>query len=310
MSKKLLSIVIPAYREEKNISYIYKELLLVLVDLMHYDYEIIFVNDGSPDLTWLEIENLCENDTRVKGVNLSRNFWHQAALSAWLDLVQGDVIVSMDCDMQHPPKIIQEMIQKYEMGNDIVYARVIDREVWFLKKYTSIWYYKILSLISDTEIPRNVWDFRLINRRVLDVFRWLKEKDRYIRGMMAWMWFKHDFVDFYIPKRIHGSSSYTWKKMWKLASDGILNFSTFPLKVGAFLGISMILLSFLFFIYVVFDSLIFHVQYPLYKWLSIVWFWVMGLQFIFMWIIGEYVGRIYNESRERPIYIIMNKKNI
>ena len=124
------------------------------------------------------------------------------------------------------------------------------------------------------------------------------------------MWFKHDFVDFYIPKRIHGSSSYTWKKMWKLASDGILNFSTFPLKVGAFLGISMILLSFLFFIYVVFDSLIFHVQYPLYKWLSIVWFWVMGLQFIFMWIIGEYVGRIYNESRERPIYIIMNKKNI
>jgi hypothetical protein len=202
------------------------------------------------------------------------------------------------------------MIQKYEMGNDIVYARVIDREVWFLKKYTSIWYYKILSLISDTEIPRNVWDFRLINRRVLDVFRWLKEKDRYIRGMMAWVWFKHDFVDFYIPKRIHGSSSYTWKKMWKLASDWILNFSTFPLKVGAFLGIFMILLSFLFFIYVVFDSLIFHVQYPLYKWLSIVWFWVMGLQFIFMWIIGEYVGRIYNESRERPIYIIMNKKNI
>ncbi len=310
MSKKLLSIVIPAYREEKNISYIYKELLLVLVDLMHYDYEIIFVNDGSPDLTWLEIEKLCENDIRVKGVNLSRNFWHQAALSAWLDLVQGDVIVSMDCDMQHPPKIIQEMIQKYEMGNDIVYARVIDREVWFLKKYTSIWYYKILSLISDTEIPRNVWDFRLINRRVLDVFRWLKEKDRYIRGMMAWVWFKHDFVDFYIPKRIHGSSSYTWKKMWKLASDGILSFSTFPLKVGAFLGIAMILLSFLFFIYVVFDSLIFHVQYPLYKWLSIVWFWVMGLQFIFMWIIGEYVGRIYNESRERPIYIIMNKKNI
>lgn len=310
MHQKLLSLVIPAYREEKNISYIYGELLLVLEKLSGYDFEIIFVNDGSPDKTWHEIEKICTSDTRVKWVNLSRNFGHQAALTAWLDITSGDVIISMDCDMQHPPGIILEMISKYEKGNDIVYARVLDRDVWFLKKNTSLLYYRILSFISDTDIPRNVGDFRLMDSKVLEVFRSLKEKDRYIRGMIAWVGFKYDFVDFYIPKRIHGTSSYTWKKMWKLASDGIMNFSTFPLKIGAFLGGIMIWLSIFFFLYIVYDTVFRHVPYPLYKWISVAGFGVMWLQFILMWILGEYIGRIYNEVRERPLYIVKEKKNI
>ncbi len=307
---QLLSIVIPAYREEKNISYIYSELVPVLSTLEWYDYEVIFVNDGSTDKTWQEIERLCKSDKRVKWVNLSRNFGHQAALTAWLDIARWDAVVSMDADMQDPPELIIKMLEKWVQWDEIVYARRKNRNDGFLKKYTAILYYKILSSISDTEIPRNVGDFRLVDRKVLDVFKNLKEKDRYIRGMFSWLWFRTGFVDFNRPERIHGETGYTWKKMLKLASDGILNFSTFPLKIGAFMGGIMIFLSLLFFLYVLQDALIYKVEYPLYKWLSIAGFGVMWLQFIFMWILGEYIWRIYNETRERPIYIVRERKNI
>lgn len=310
MSHKILSIVIPAYREEKNISYIYSELLPILQSLHHeYHYEIIFVDDGSPDATWHEIEKLCEWDEHVRGVRLSRNFGHQAALSAGLDVAQWDAVVSMDCDMQDPPSLIIEMLEKWEQWDEIIYARRKNRKDGFFKKYTALLYYKILSKISDTEIPRNVWDYRLIDKKVLEVFKNLKEKDRYIRGMFSWLWFQTGFVDFNRPERVHGETGYTLGKMWKLASDGILNFSTFPLKIGAFLGIFMIILSFLFFCYITWDATINDVYYPLYKWLSVAGFGVMGLQFILMWILGEYIGRIYNETRERPLYIVKKNKN-
>lgn len=309
---KLLSIVIPAYREEKNISYIYSELVPILSTLEWYDYEIIFVNDGSPDKTWQEIEKLCESDTRVKWINLSRNFGHQAALTAWLDIARWDAVVSMDADMQDPPEVVTQMIKKWQEWYEIVYARRKNRNDAFLKKYTAILYYKILSKISDTEIPRNVWDFRLIDKKVLTVFKGLKEKDRYIRGMFSWLGFKTGFVDFNRPERIHGETGYTWKKMMKLASDGILNFSTFPLKIGAFIGMFMILLSVVFFLYMIVWTIIVWdlTYYQLYKWISVAGFGFMGLQFIFMWILGEYIWRIYNETRERPIYIIREKLNI
>lgn len=311
MTKKLISIVVPAYREEKNIFLLYDEVSRVLAQKKDtYTYEIVFINDGSPDHTWEKIAELCAKYDWVKGINLSRNFGHQAALSAWLDVVEWDVIVSMDADMQDPPSLILDMITRWEKWYDVVYARRVNRNDNFVKKYTAIVYYKILSLVSDTQIPRNVGDFRLIDKKVLLVFRWLKEKDRYIRGMFAWLWFKTDFVDFNRPERIHGETGYTWKKMFKLASDGILNFSTFPLKIGAFIGIFMIVLSAFFFMYIVLDTLITGVYYPLYKWLSIAGFGVMGLQFIFLWILGEYIGRIYNETRERPLYIVSERINI
>ena len=310
MSKKLLSIVIPAYREERNISYIYSELRPILDSLHHdYHYEIIYVNDGSPDGTWKEIEKLCESDEHVKGIDLSRNFGHQSALSAGLEVARWDVIISMDADMQDPPSIIREMIEKWENGNEIVYARRKNRNDRFLKKYSALAYYKILSMISDTDIPRNVGDFRLIDKKVLEVFNNLKEKDRYIRGMFSWLGFKTGFVDFNRTERIHGETGYTWTKMWKLASDGIMNFSTFPLKIWAFIWFFMIALSIVFFAYITIDSLWNGVYYPLYKWLSVIGFGVMGLQFIFMWILWEYIGRIYNETRGRPLYIVKKKKN-
>ena len=171
-------------------------------------------------------------------------------------------------------------------------------------------YYRLLANISETQIPRNVGDFRLISPKVLKTFLQLPEKDRYIRGIFAWLGYSYSFVDFDRPERIHGQTGYTWKKMWKLATDGILNFSTFPLKIGLILGIIMMFLSFGFFVYVTIDFFVRDTYYPLYKWLTIGMFGFMGLQFIFMWILGEYIGRIYNETRNRPIFIISEKINI
>ncbi len=309
-NKKLISIVLPAYREEKNIVIIYEELIKILYTIKdRYEYEIIYVNDGSLDNTWSEIVKICEKDKNVKWINLSRNFGHQWAITAWLHNASWDIIVSMDCDMQHPPEVILKMIEKWEEWYEIVYARVLNRDVGLFKKHSSKIYYKFLSYISDINIPRNVWDFRLINKKVLKEFIKLLEKDRYIRWMFAWMWFKTAFVDFKIPKRIHWKSSYTFKKMVKLAMDGILNFSTFPLKIWAIIGFFMMFLSFLFFCYIFIDTVFNKVVYPLYKWLSVIGFWFMWLQFVFMWIMGEYIGRIYNETRDRPIYIESEKVN-
>ncbi len=310
MEKKVISVVLPSYREEKNISLIYEELVKIFKLLeKKYNYEIIFINDWSPDNTWNEIVKLCKNDLRVKWINLSRNFGHQWAISAWLHNASWDAIISMDCDMQDPPFLVVDMIQEWENGFEVVYARRTNRNDNFFKKHTAIWYYKFHAQISDTDIPRNVWDFRLIDKKVLQAFLKLSEKDRYIRWMFARIWFRTTFVDFDRPERIHWETWYTWKKMIKLAMDGILNFSTFPLKIWAFIGFFMIIVSFLFFCYIFYDATFNNVIYPLYKWLSVLWFGFMWLQFIFMWILGEYIWRIYNETRDRPVYIESEKVN-
>ncbi len=306
--KQKISIIIPAYKEEKNISLVYlasKKILSSISD--KYNYEIIFINDGSNDSTWKEILKIAEKDNNTKWLNLSRNFWHQQALTAWYMKASWDIIISMDADMQDPPILILKMIKKWEEWYEIVYARKKNRHDKFLKKYTAILYYKILSKVSDTQIPRDVWDFRLINKKVLNSFKQLKEKDRYIRWMFAWMWFKTTFVDFDRPERIYWETWYTWRKMIKLAMDWILNFSTFPLKIWAIIWVFIIILSMFFFLYITYDFFINWIDYPLYKWINIVLLWFMWLQFIFMWILWEYIWRIYNETRKRPLYIVSEK---
>lgn len=310
MDKKLISIVLPAYREEKNIPLVYKEIKNVVDDISNYDFEIIFVNDWSPDGTWEAIKKLAKQDKIVKWIDLSRNFWHQWALTAWYNHAKWDAIISMDCDLQDPIDIAIKMVFEWEKWYEIVYARRKNRNDWFIKKYTAILYYKILSYISDTNIPRNVGDFRLIDKKVLKEFLKLWEKDRYIRWIFAWLWYKYTFVDFDRPERIHWKTWYTWWKMIKLAMDWVLNFSMLPLRLWFVIGMIMIIVSIIFFIYIFIDFFIRGVDYPLYKWLSVVWFWVMWLQFIFMWIIWEYVWRIYNETRDRPVFIAREKINL
>ena len=275
-----------------------------------YDLELIFVDDGSRDRTWARIQELAAADARVHALSLSRNFGHQAALTAGLHHSRGEAIVSMDCDLQDPPEVIPALIAKWRAGNQIVYARRSARVDTAFKRITADLYYRLLSLTSEVDIPRNVGDFRLISRDVLRSFLRLNEHARYLRGMVAWLGYKHDFVDFERPDRLHGETHYPLRRMLTLAMDGLLNFTFVPLKIGMWIGVLSMLISVTFLVYMVVDIALHHVDYPLYKWLTVLLFGFMGLQFMFLWIIGEYIGRIYYDVRRRPLYIIGERVNL
>ena len=303
--KPIYSIIIPIHNEEGNIHPLHNKLSKVMNKLKK-DYEIIFVNDGSTDNSLGKIKKLTEKDKKIKIINLSRNFGHQVALTAGLDYASGKAIITLDGDLQDPPKIIPLMIKSWEKGNEIVYARRKRRKDSFFKKHSAILYYKLLNKFSETEIPRNVGDFRLIDRKVLDELKKMGEQSRYLRGMVAWLGFKSTYIDFDRPKRKTGKTNYNLKKIFKLGMDGVMNFSFLPLKMGLFLGIASILAGLVFLTYMITDTLssgIFGL-YPLYKWLSVGFLMMFGLLFILIWILGEFIGRIYNETKKRPLYII------
>lgn len=310
--KSLISIVVPCYNDEKNLTPLYKQLDKILLSDDTYSFQLVLVNDWSHDKTWEWIKKLSESDKRIIWLNLSRNFGHQWALTAWLEKATWEAIISMDSDLQDPVEVARDMIIEWEKWFEVVYARRTDRNDSFLKNQTAILYYKILSLISDTRIPRNVGDFRLIDKKVLKAFLRLKEKDRYIRGMFAWLGFKTWYVDFVRPERTQWQSWYTLRKLFQLAMDGVLSFSMFPLRIWFIIWIIMIILSLIFSTFMATQVIISWdiYLYQLYKWISVIGFWVMGLQFIFIWILWEYIWRIYNETRERPVYIISDTVNI
>lgn len=302
------TFIIPVYNEEKNIPLIYEK-INKLMGTVDGEYEFIFVNDGSKDQSLFVLAKFALDDKRVKYINFSRNFGHQAALSAGLQYAEGDAIITLDCDLQDPPEVVIDMIKKWKDGNDIVYARRRNRSDTFFKKYSAIVYYKFLDKFSDVKIPRNVGDFRLIDKKVADVIKSMPEKARYLRGMVAWVGFKCDFVDFDRPERIHGETGYTLSKMLKLAMDGLFNFSLLPLRVGLTLGFFSIIAGFIFLIYMCADIIFFSKVYQLYKFLIVILFIFMGFSFIINWIMGEYIGRIYEEIKHRPLFIIENKVN-
>lgn len=302
------SFVIPAYNEENNIPIVYDKILKLMSNISS-DYEIIFVDDSSKDSSLEVLKKIAKKNKKVKVLSFSRNFGHQAALTAGLDYALGDAIISLDCDLQDPPEVIAEMIKKWKQGYEVVYARRRNRHDNLFKKYTAIIYYKILDKFSEVKIPRNVGDFRLVDRKVLNALKGMKERARYIRGLVAWLGFKYTFVDFDRPERIHGETNYTLNKMIRLAMDGILNFSLLPLKIGLVLGMLSMTLGFFALIYMLGDIIINRVPYPLYKWLSVITIMFMGFQFMLIWILGEYVGRIYDESKARPLYVVRHKEN-
>lgn len=302
---KHVSIILPIFNEEANILAIYSALTDIMYSVAQlYTYEIIFVNDGSRDNSWLLIQKLAQQDAHIVALNFSRNFGHQMALTAGYTIAQGDAIITMDADMQDTPTLIIEMLQQWQHGSDIVYARRIDRKDNWLKRITAHWYYTFLDHIADVKIPRNVGDFRLIDKKVLDTLQQCNEKARYLRGMVAWTGFKHSFVDFQRPNRTHGITGYTWQKMIKLAFDGVTGFSIFPLKVAAYVGFFVIASGTCMFLYITLDALLHDVFYPLFKWLVTIIYIFMGIQFILLWFLGEYIGRIYEQQKNRPLYIV------
>lgn len=305
-NEKSISIVIPVYNEQENISAIYTQVTTILQTLQPlYFYELIFVNDGSKDASWPILSTLAQQDSCVKVINFSRNFGHQAALTAGYAHAKGDAVITMDADLQDTPTLLLDMIRAWEKGFRIVYARRIDRKDNPLKRWTAYLYYALLDSVADVRIPRNVGDFRLLDRKVVAFINQMPERSRYLRGMVAWTGFSHTFVDFKRPDRTAGISGYTWTKMFKLALDGLTGFSTIPLKLALYAGVCMVtagmgLLGFMFIVTMIYSS----VEYSLVTWCMPIVMLFIGIQSLSIWALGEYVARMYEQQKGRPLYII------
>jgi len=309
---KKISVVIPMYYEEEVADECYKRVSNVLKSLENYLYEIIFVNDGSKDKTLEILENIAQNDKNVKVISFSRNFGHQCAVTAGIKYVTGDAIVIIDADMQDPPELIKDMLKLWEDGNEVIYAKRKTREGESkFKLFTAKMFYKTLNGLSDVDIPKDTGDFRLVDRKVIDVINSMPEHNKFLRGLFSWVGFKQTPFEYERKERFAGKTKYPLKKMLKLAADGIISFSAKPLKLVGVLGLISILISIIILIYSVI-SYIFSLNELTAGWTSIMVTVTLfsGVQLLSIWIMSEYIARIYDESKKRPQYIIDKKINI
>lgn len=308
---KKISVVIPMYYEEKVVTECYNRLKNVLEKLNNYDYELIFVNDGSQDNTLNLLEEIATQNKKVKVISFSRNFGHQAAVTAGLKFITGDAIVIIDADLQDPPERIPEMLKLWENGYEVIYGKRKSRKgESAFKLLTAKMFYTTLNALSNVEIPKDTGDFRLVDRKVVDVVNQLPEHNKFLRGLFSWVGYKQTPFEYERQERFAGKTKYPLKKMLKLASDGIISFSTKPLKIVGYIGILSILLSIAILIYSLI-SFAFKLNDLTAGWTSImvtVTFFA-GIQLISVWIMSEYVGRIYDETKKRPEYIIDKKIN-
>ena len=312
MEKKKVTLVIPMYYEEKVVEECYKRVKSNLEKLTNYEHEIIFVNDGSKDKTLELLEKIAENDKCVKIVSFSRNFGHQAAVTAGLQYVTGDAIVIMDADLQDPPELIPDMLKLWEEGNEVIYGKRKSRDgESAFKLLTAKMFYKTLNALSDVEIPQDTGDFRLVDRKVVDTINKLPEHNKFLRGLFSWVGYKQVPYEYERQERFAGKTKYPLNKMLKLASDGIISFSTKPLKLVGALGIISIIISIAILLYALI-SYACKLNQLTAGWTSImvaITFFA-GVQLLSIWIISEYIGRIYEETKQRPQYIIKEKINI
>lgn len=306
---KKISIVIPAYNEEGNVAMIHQKIKEVFSGLSNYDFEIIFVNDGSRDATQQKLEELSQQYDEVKFIEFSRNFGHQPAVKAGMDLAHGNAVISMDGDLQHPPELITKMIEKWEEGYDVVLTvRTYPKEISFFKRKTSDFFYKLLSSLSDVNLTKGGGsDFRLLDASAVEVMRKFNEDDLFLRGLTSWMGFKQTAIDFTANERVAGESSYNLKKMVTFAFTGITAFSVKPLYIAAYLGFLFSAISVLGYGIYVIHSFVTHTEIS--GWASLIMTIVFfgGLQLIILGIIGIYLGKIFKQVKERPNYIIKNK---
>ena len=309
---KKISIVIPMYFEEEVANECYYRTKDVLESINNYEYEIVFVNDGSKDKTLEILEKIAEENKNVKVISFSRNFGHQAAVTCGLKYTTGDAVVIMDADMQDPPEVIVDMIKLWEDGNEVIYAkRKIRKGETKFKLFTAKMFYKLLNGLSDVEIPKDTGDFRLADKKVVEVINSLPEHNKFLRGLFSWVGFKQIPLEYERKERFAGKTKYPLKKMLKLASDGITSFSTKPLKVLGVLGIISIFVSVILLIYALF-SFAFKLNSITPGWTSLMVTitFLGGMQLLSIWLISEYIGKIYDESKGRPEYIIDKTINI
>ncbi len=310
INKKLISIVSPAYNEAENIPLIVEEVKRVMVGLKEkYDFEYILVNDGSTDNTWEAILKEAKKDPRIKGICFSRNFGHQMALTAGLDHAKGDAVIYCDSDLQHPPNIFPKLIKEWERGFDVVHTKRVKTEGEpFFKRLMSNLFYKVVNRFSNVRIEEGMADFKLLDKKVLGKLSYMREHDRFLRGMIPWLGFKSSIVEYNANKRIHGTSWYSFRRNLHFAKSGILAFSVKPLKYIGYLGILLVAFSILLIVYFGIRSIIFGswLLSPIFTFTVLNTF-LMGLSLVSLGIIALYVSNIYYEVLDRPLYVISDR---
>ncbi|MBA1204479.1 glycosyltransferase family 2 protein [Pseudomonas capeferrum] len=304
--KRKISLVSPFYNEEKGVQAFFARINQVFAPLRErYDLEVIAINDGSRDQTYRELLKAQADNAYLTIVDLSRNFGKEAALSAGLDFATGDAVVPIDSDLQHPPEVVLDLIQQWEEGAEVVLAKRIDRETDRpIQKITANWFYKLHNCISDINIPADVGDFRLMDRKVVDALKTLPESRRFMKGLFAWVGFNSTVIEYKVAPREHGTTSFNTWKLWNFAIEGITNYSSAPLRVWTYLGCAVSALSFLYAVYLLIKTLFFGADTPGYASIMITILFASGVQLIGIGVLGEYVGRIFAESKNRPVYIV------
>lgn len=300
-----ISILVPCYNEESALNLFYERTANVINRLQEYDFEFLFVNDGSRDGTLSIMQELHKRDVRVSYLNLSRNFGKEIAMTAGIDYLHGDAAIIMDADLQDPPELIPKMIYWWQQGYDDVSAKRSSRAgESFFKKWTSHTFYRILQHLTDIPIQPDVGDFRLLDKQCLDAVRLMRESQRYNKGIFSWIGFRKKEIMFDRAPRISGKSKWNYWKLMNLAIEGITSFSIAPLRAASFIGCSFALLALIYMAYIIIRTLIYGGDVPGYPSLISIILFIGGIQLLFLGIIGEYLGRIFNESKFRPLYFV------
>ncbi len=305
-----LSIIVPMYNEELAIDEMYSRIAGVLHDV-ELSYEIVMVDDGSRDNTLSKAKEICSRDNRVRLIRFSRNFGHQIAITAGMDRARGQVIAIIDADLQDPPEVILKMIEKWKKGYQVVYGKRIKRKGEnLLKRGTAAIFYRVLRKMTAIDIPLDTGDFRLVDKKVVEQLRQMRERNRFVRGMVSWVGFKHCEIEYVREKRFAGKTKYPFKKMLKFAVDGMLSFSEIPLKLSSIFGFVCSALSFFLAVIAIVVKLSFPEKViPGWASIFVASVFLGGIQLICIGILGEYLGRIYDEIKGRPLYIIDEEIN-
>jgi polyisoprenyl-phosphate glycosyltransferase len=300
----LISVVVPVFNESAVVRAFHERASSVLSAISDFHYELVFVDDGSRDDTWAQLKSIAVNNPRIRLLKFSRNFGHQIAISAGIDHARGDCVVVTDVDLQDPPEVIPQLVAKWRDGFDVVYGRRVGRDgETMMKRMTAAAFYRLLAKVSKIEIPGDVGDFRLMSRRVVDELKKLREKDRFVRGLVSWIGFRQTGVDYQREKRHAGETKYRYRDMLQFAIDGVASFSTAPLRLATWLGYGASLLAFLYLIGVFVQKMM-GITVQGWATIMVAMTFLGGVQLICLGIIGEYLGRIFNEIKPRPMYII------
>lgn len=300
----MISIVCPIYNETKSINNFVNEILKLAI-IRQSEYEIIFINDGSTDNSLSTLLTIKKSNNNIRIISLSRNFGKEAALTAGLNFAKGDAVIPIDVDLQDPPEVITQLISKWKEGFQIVLAKRVDRSKdSFLKRVTANLFYKVHNKLADHRIPANVGDFRLMDRQVVNEINKLPERQRFMKGLFSWIGFHTATITYNRPERTCGTSHFSLWKLWNFAIEGITSFSTIPLKIWTYIGVIVAGISFIYGTFIIFKTIFLGVDVPGYSSSIVIILFLGGVQLIGIGVLGEYIGRIYLETKARPLYII------